>query len=85
MRRGAWGPFIYFFVCLFIYLFLNLAEAAASAASMQFTALITACKIGCLCSKGDNVNTTDAKGWTALMFAARNGHADVASILLEKG
>ena len=27
------------FVCLFIYLFLNLAEAAASAASMQFTAL----------------------------------------------
>ena len=39
MRRGAWGPFIYLFVCLFIYLFLNLAEAAASAASMQFTAL----------------------------------------------
>ena len=35
MRRGVWGPFIY----LFIYLFLNLAEAAASAASMQFTAL----------------------------------------------
>ena len=32
MRPGVWGPF-------FSFSFLNLAEAAASAASMQFTAL----------------------------------------------
>ena len=37
---GGMGAF-YLFVCLFIYLFLNLAEAAASAASMQFTALMS--------------------------------------------
>ena len=35
---GGLGAF-YLFVCLFVCLFLNLAEAAASAASMQFTAL----------------------------------------------
>ena len=42
-RSCGGGPggllFICLFVCLFVCLFLNLAEAAASAASMQFTAL----------------------------------------------
>ena len=39
MRPGVWGPFFsFFFLNIF---FLNLAEAAASAASMQFTALPT--------------------------------------------
>ena len=37
MRPGVWGPFFSFFLFSF---FLNLAEAAASAASMQFTTLL---------------------------------------------
>ena len=42
-RSCGGGPGGLLFVCLFIYLFLNLAEAAASAASMQFTALPRQC------------------------------------------
>ena len=38
MRTGVWGPFFLFSF------FLNLPEAAASAASMQFTAL-PVCKV----------------------------------------
>lgn len=32
-----------------------------------------------------NVNITNDKGWTALMFAARNGHKDIVKVLLENG
>ena len=39
--RGSGGAFLLFFFLL--YMFLNLAEAAASAASMQFTALHVLC------------------------------------------
>lgn len=31
------------------------------------------------------LNETSEKGWTALMYAARNGHIDVVQLLLEKG
>lgn len=31
------------------------------------------------------LNATSDNGWTALMYAARNGHADVVQLLLEKG
>lgn len=31
------------------------------------------------------LNETSENGWTALMYAARNGHADVVQLLLEKG
>eukprot|EP00117_Sycon_ciliatum_P048912 scpid64288/ scgid0828/ Peroxisomal NADH pyrophosphatase NUDT12; Nucleoside diphosphate-linked moiety X motif 12 len=34
---------------------------------------------------GQFVNTPDERGWTALMYAARNGHSDVIQLLLEKG
>ena len=39
-RSCGGGPGGLLFICLFVCLFLNLAEAAASAASMQFTALV---------------------------------------------
>ena len=32
-----------------------------------------------------DVNTPDSQGWTALMFAARNGHEKIAQLLLDKG
>lgn len=31
------------------------------------------------------LNETSENGWTALMYAARNGHPDVVQFLLEKG
>lgn len=31
------------------------------------------------------INETSENGWSALMFAARNGHFDVVTMLLEKG
>nr|XP_060617853.1 NAD-capped RNA hydrolase NUDT12 [Anolis sagrei ordinatus]XP_060617854.1 NAD-capped RNA hydrolase NUDT12 [Anolis sagrei ordinatus]XP_060617855.1 NAD-capped RNA hydrolase NUDT12 [Anolis sagrei ordinatus] len=31
------------------------------------------------------INETAKNGWTALMFAARNGHFDIVQVLLEKG
>ncbi|XP_038661083.1 peroxisomal NADH pyrophosphatase NUDT12 isoform X4 [Scyliorhinus canicula] len=31
------------------------------------------------------VDEVDEKGWTALMYASRNGHSQVAQLLLEKG
>ncbi|OCT98552.1 NAD-capped RNA hydrolase NUDT12 isoform X1 [Xenopus laevis] len=31
------------------------------------------------------INETSEHGWSALMFAARNGHFDVVNVLLEKG
>lgn len=31
------------------------------------------------------LNETSENGWTALMYAARNGHPDVVRFLLEKG
>jgi len=31
------------------------------------------------------LNASNQRGWTALMFAARNGHKDVVSLLVEKG
>lgn len=31
------------------------------------------------------IDQRNDKGWTALMFAARNGHVDVINTLLEKG
>lgn len=34
---------------------------------------------------GAEVNTPENDGWTALMFAANNNHADVAKFLLSKG
>ena len=32
-----------------------------------------------------DVDVTNEKGWTALMFAARNGHTNVVKFLVEKG
>ncbi|ELT96544.1 hypothetical protein CAPTEDRAFT_220786 [Capitella teleta] len=32
-----------------------------------------------------NLNVKNDKGWTALMFAARNGHANVVKLLLDRG
>ena len=32
-----------------------------------------------------DVNVRNDRGWTALMLAARNGHKDVITELLEKG
>ncbi|XP_048448440.1 NAD-capped RNA hydrolase NUDT12 [Rhincodon typus] len=31
------------------------------------------------------INKVDEKGWTALMYASRNGHSEVIQLLLEKG
>lgn len=31
------------------------------------------------------LNETSENGWTALMYAARNGHPDVVQFLLDKG
>ena len=38
-----------------------------------------------LLSKGVDPNAKDRFGWTALMFAARDGHLPVIQILIEKG
>lgn len=39
-----------------------------------------------ICSHSPSVlNETSENGWTALMYAARNGHPDVVQFLLEKG
>ncbi|XP_067933693.1 NAD-capped RNA hydrolase NUDT12-like [Watersipora subatra] len=32
-----------------------------------------------------NINAANPNGWTALMYAARNGHADVVKLLVENG
>jgi ankyrin repeat protein len=32
-----------------------------------------------------DVNAKNNGGWTALMFAARNGHADTVKLLIENG
>ncbi len=32
-----------------------------------------------------DVNRTDDHGWTALMYASRNGHEKIVKLLLEKG
>lgn len=31
------------------------------------------------------INETAKNGWTALMYAARNGHFEIVQVLLEKG
>jgi len=32
-----------------------------------------------------NVNTSDGEGWSPLHIASRNGHRDIAELLLESG
>ena len=32
-----------------------------------------------------DIDVTNDRGWTALMFAARNGHVPIISLLIEKG
>ena len=32
-----------------------------------------------------NLNTSNNRGWTALMFAARNGHGDITKALIKEG
>ena len=34
---------------------------------------------------GAEINATDAAGWTALHYAAWNGHAETCALLLERG
>ena len=54
------------------------------------TALMSAAKKGSVddvlffLKEGADVSAVDDFGWTALMYAARNGHADVAKIIIEK-
>lgn len=32
-----------------------------------------------------DIDVSNEKGWTALMFGARNGHSSVVKVLLDKG
>lgn len=41
--------------------------------------------IGILSHSPALLNETSENGWTALMYAARNGHPEVVQFLLEKG
>ncbi|XP_059825463.1 peroxisomal NADH pyrophosphatase NUDT12 isoform X2 [Hypanus sabinus] len=52
-------------------------EIAAKGDAAKLATLLT-----CSVSLVDEV---DEKGWTALMYASRNGHTEVAHLLLEKG
>lgn len=38
-----------------------------------------------LLAQGADINATDSTGWTALMFAARDGHFEVVEFLIAKG
>lgn len=45
----------------------------------------TAKLAGILSHSPSLLNAASDSGWTALMYAARNGHADAVQLLLEKG
>ena len=38
-----------------------------------------------LLKSGENPNQADENGWTALMFAADNGHSEAVKVLLDNG
>lgn len=52
----------------------------------NFAAVGDAARLKVLLSRSPSlINATAGNGWTALMYAARNGHFDVVRILLEGG